>query len=293
MTQQGYGKSDAKAIENVSVVDMVIESMKYFEHVVGDDLMLGVTDLHEFKYYKPAKELDLGIRPGTPIAKDDPNLNNALKNGVITVNRVPASAYGFELDATSVPLKDSHGNIVGAIASAYTLQHNTFMANVTVDIESISRQLSDMVQLLAAQSQQLSATASQIQANTGKAVENSKEVNQVTGFIREISEQTNLLGLNAAIEAARVGEAGAGFGVVASEVRKLSVDTKNATQNIESSLGSVQQSILQMEREISAVADSSTEQARLVNEFSEMVDKLNSVSHDLKNFMEVFLNSRL
>ncbi len=293
MTQQGYGKSDAKAIENVSVVDMVIESMKYFEHVVGDDLMLGVTDLHEFKYYKPAKELDLGIRPGTPIAKDDPNLNNALKNGIITVNRVPASAYGFELDATSVPLKDSKGNIVGAIASAYTLQHNTFMANVTVDIESISRQLSDMVQLLAAQSQQLSATASQIQANTGKAVENSKEVNQVTGFIREISEQTNLLGLNAAIEAARVGEAGAGFGVVASEVRKLSVDTKNATQNIESSLGSVQQSILQMEREISAVADSSTEQARLVNEFSEMVDKLNSVSHDLKNFMEVFLNSRL
>ncbi|MCL9663394.1 methyl-accepting chemotaxis protein [Paenibacillus hunanensis] len=150
-----------------------------------------------------------------------------------------------------------------------------------------------MVQLLAAQSQQLSATASQIQANTGKAVENSKEVNQVTGFIREISEQTNLLGLNAAIEAARVGEAGAGFGVVASEVRKLSVDTKNATQNIESSLGSVQQSILQMEREISAVADSSTEQARLVNEFSELVDKLNSVSHDFKNFMEVFLNSRL
>lgn len=293
MTQQGYGKSDAKAIENVSVVDMVIESMKYFEHVVGDDLMLGVTDLHEFKYYKPAKELDLGIRPGTPIAKDDPNLNNALKNGIVTVNRVPASAYGFELDATSVPLKDSKGNIVGAIASAYTLQHNTFMANVTVDIESISRQLSDMVQLLAAQSQQLSATASQIQANTGKAVENSKEVNQVTGFIREISEQTNLLGLNAAIEAARVGEAGAGFGVVASEVRKLSVDTKNATQNIESSLGSVQQSILQMEREISAVADSSTEQARLVNEFSELVDKLNSVSHDFKNFMEVFLNSRL
>lgn len=291
---KGYKYSETNpALQDVNVVDMVIECMKYFEHVVGEDLMLGVTDLKEFKYYKPAKELDLGLRPGTPISSDDPNLNNALKNGKVSVTRVPASAYGFELDATSVPLKDKHGNIVGAIASAYTLQHNDFMSNVTIDIESISTQLSDMVQLLAAQSQQLSATTSEIQSNTSKAVENSKEVNQVTGFIREISEQTNLLGLNAAIEAARVGEAGAGFGVVASEVRKLSVDTKNATQNIESSLGSVQQSILQMEKEISAIATSSNEQAQLVNEFSTLVEKLNNVSHDFKTFMDSFLKSRL
>ncbi|ANF98753.1 hypothetical protein AR543_10745 [Paenibacillus bovis] len=276
----------------MNIVDMVVECMKYFEHVVGDDLMLGVTDLKEFKYYKPAKELDLKLK-GTPISSDDPNLNNALRNGKISVSRVPASAYGFALDATSVPLKDKQGNIVGAIASAYTLQHNEFMSNVTVEIEKISNQLSDMVQLIAAQSQQLSATTAEIQSNTSKAVENSKEVNQVAGFIREISEQTNLLGLNAAIEAARVGEAGAGFGVVASEVRKLSVDTKNATQNIESSLGGVQQSILQMEKEISAIAVSSNEQAQLVNEFSEVVSNLNSVSRDFKKFMDTFLKSRL
>lgn len=276
-----------------NIVDKVIECMQYFQYVVGEDLMLGVTDLKEFKYYKPAKELDLGLRPGTPISKDDPNLNNALNKGIVSVSRVPASAYGFELDATSIPLKDKNGKIVGAIASAYTLQHNQFMSNVTVEIEQISTQLSDMVQLIAAQSQQLSATTSEIQTNTSKAVDNSKEVNKVTGFIREISEQTNLLGLNAAIEAARVGEAGAGFGVVASEVRKLSVDTKNATQNIESSLGSVQQSILQMEKEISAIAASSSEQAELVNEFSGLVEKLNSVSHDFKTFMSSFLKSRL
>ncbi|WP_458119287.1 methyl-accepting chemotaxis protein [Paenibacillus sp. Z6-24] len=291
MNHKNESQESAAGYE-MNIVDMVIECMKYFEHVVGDDLMLGVTDLEEFKYYKPAKELDLKLK-GTKISPDDPNLHNALRNGKISVNRVPASAYGFALDATSIPLKDKKGNIVGAIASAYTLQHNDFMSNVTVEIEKISNQLSDMVQLIAAQSQQLSATTAEIQSNTSKAVENSKEVNQVAGFIREISEQTNLLGLNAAIEAARVGEAGAGFGVVASEVRKLSVDTKNATQNIESSLGGVQQSILQMEKEISAIAVSSNEQAQLVNEFSEVVSNLNTVSRDFKKFMDTFLKSRL
>ena len=94
-----------------------------------------------------------------------------------------------------------------------------------------------MVQTVAAQSEQLTASSTQILDNTRLAVKNSTDVNKVAVFIREISEQTNLLGLNAAIEAARAGAAGAGFGVVAAEVRKLSTGTKEATVNIERSLG--------------------------------------------------------
>lgn len=85
-------------------------------------------------------------------------------------------------------------------------------------------------------------------------MQKSSNVNQVASFIREISEQTNLLGLNAAIEAARVGEAGAGFGVVAKEIRKLSVDTKDATTRIEESLLAVRQSIQGMENEIGEIS---------------------------------------
>lgn len=121
------------------------------------------------------------------------------------------------------------------------------------------------------------------------AVQNSSEVTKVASFIREISEQTNLLGLNAAIEAARAGEAGAGFGVVASEVRKLSTGTKEATVNIEQSLKEVQHSIRQMEQEITSIAQSSTQQAELVTEFSEVIDQLNSASRDLKAFIESML----
>lgn len=278
---------------SISIIDMMVICMQYFEKIVGNDIMLGVCDMKEFKYYRPAKELDLGLRPGTPISPDDNNLRTALVDGKSSVTRVPASAYGFELDAAAVPIKDSTGKVVGALATAYTLQHNELLGNFTIDLETISGQLSDMVQTIAAQSEQLSATTTDIQSNTRQAVENSKDVNKVAGFIREISEQTNLLGLNAAIEAARVGEAGAGFGVVASEVRKLSVDTKQATQNIEKSLSSVQQSIQYMEQEISAIATSSHEQAHLVNEFSEVVDSLTQMSHKFKKFTDEFLQSRL
>ncbi|WP_240036962.1 methyl-accepting chemotaxis protein [Paenibacillus amylolyticus] len=146
-----------------------------------------------------------------------------------------------------------------------------------------------MVQTVAAQAEQLTASSTQILDNARVAVQNSGEVNKVARFIREISEQTNLLGLNAAIEAARAGEAGAGFGVVASEVRKLSTGTKEATVNIERSLKDVQTSIRQMEQEISSIAQSSNEQAELVIEFSEIIDHLNATSQDLKIFIESML----
>ena len=104
----------------------------------------------------------------------------------------------------------------------------------------VARQGSERITQTLSSINQLAADVDSTSSNFGQLAGKIRGISQVLDVIRSIAEQTNLLALNAAIEAARAGEAGRGFAVVADEVRALAHKTGQSTREIESMISAVQ-----------------------------------------------------
>ena len=123
--------------------------------------------------------------------------------------------------------------------------------------------------------------------------ESSQEIGDIVGLINDIADQTNVLALNAAIQASMAGEAGRGFAVVADEVQRLAERSANATKQIETLVKTIQadtnEAVMSMESTTSEVVRG----ARLAKDAGEALEEVQSVSNTLADLIQNISNAAM
>ena len=267
--------------EDISIIECFENILEHLPLLFEDEISFSLTDLNKFIAFKPSENMSAFAKIGDPIPKGD-ILMNAIKTGKVYSITTDRCTTGFNIRVVAIPIKNKNGKVVGALSYGRSLKNSNDILNLSKSLVDATAQIACTIDIINNQAKNIVNTSSNIQTKITTTLEETKKTDEVISLVNQIASQTNLLGLNAAIEAARAGEYGRGFSVVASEIKKLSTNSKNSINQVNDILNSIKKSVSKIEQDINITTNSSNIQATAVSEITQSIQALKETAQLLE-----------
>ncbi|MGB0665088.1 MAG: methyl-accepting chemotaxis protein [Pontibacterium sp.] len=216
--------------------------------------------------------------------------------------RVDSQGNTMWLEATYNPICDDEGKVIKVVKFASDISERVNLQtrnnesaarayDLAFETDETAQEGTEVIFKAAAEMSKISDYVSNSAETIGDLAAQSEQVTDIVNTIRGIADQTNLLALNAAIEAARAGEQGRGFAVVADEVRQLAARTSQSTQEISDMIQKMQSLTTSAIDGMATCQTQAQEGVVLADKAGEMITQIKTKVSEVANAVSVFKNA--
>ncbi|WP_341426122.1 methyl-accepting chemotaxis protein [Clostridium puniceum] len=263
-------------------MEKVFEIMIYASPIISQlfegNAAINICDKKQCIYALDGKRSKAPMYTGQVIDNDVMNKNGINEN--IYIKKMSFSSiydkksYGTSFKAITVPVINENNEIVGWFGVSVNMEEYEEIVEATEELKNSLNETNLTVSEIASSAVHLSEKLNFMVENTKNAEKLINEGSEAIKLIENISRQSNLLGLNAAIESSRAGEYGKGFSVVAGEMRKLASNSTECSKKISEALIQMGDSMKMITKTINESGQISTNQAASLEELSVTVEEI-------------------
>lgn len=271
----------------IPTVHPVVKSFQHFApsmaEMFPEGVFIYVTDLENIVKVQKSQKFDIStINVGDSLQEKD-TCCIAMKTKKLAFSEDDGKLFGIPAINISYPLFDEEDKSIVAGSLNIVLPKNIAknLENSAIDLRDGLTSISSSVEQLASSAANIHTTELELSKDIKSIYNSLEEIYVIAKFIKEISDEINILGLNASIEAARAGDAGRGFSIVAKEIRRLSQQTKGTVPKIKEITENIKKAVEETNERSNSALSSSEGQAALSQEMTANIQKLAQLSINL------------
>lgn len=256
--------------------------------IFPEGAFLYLTDLHKVMKRQASKKFDVSMIDVDKEFAENETPALSIRSKKPAAQEYDSSHFGIPVLESCYPLfdEDNPDEVVATLGVVIPKVIASNLKQMSEDLEGGVTGIASAIEELAASATSIHTNEKELNREITQVTQLLDEINEISSFIKDIADETKMLGLNAAIEAARAGEAGKGFGVVAEEIRKLSEESKSTVPKIKQLTDRIQKTIEETCVRSQSSLESSEEQAAATEEITASVEQITSMSSDLNRIAQ-------
>lgn len=267
-----------KNFEDEDILATISYLLPCISSLLGNEINMLVSDKEKIiKVVKHDTSVGANYGEGDLLPSDIPAYICMREDRTVMKN-LSKEYFGQPLKTVASPIKNRDGKIIGSIAMGKRDWGNDIDNHAEAFVSSFN-EISNIVDSVSSGIQDVAKSSNDILNEINKT-------NEIIDFVRNIAKQTNLLGLNAAIESARAGEMGKGFSVVSNEIRNLSSSTNQSINEITTVLNNLRLSVENITGKVYENNQLFEMQAANIEEINSSISELNNTAKIIKQIAE-------